>query len=317
MVKIAIAGGTSGVGQEIVDALVATGKHEILLLSRKDAPSTPLPDHVAWIKTDYSDTDNLAAILKGVHTVLSFVIEQETETSPVQRRLIDASIAAGVKRFAPSEWASSTFDLVPWYAYKSSIRTYLSEINKEKKVLEYALFQPGLFTNYLGAPHKTMRHIPLLQTPIDFSNRRVILVEGAENAPVTLTTVSDFTAVLVQAIEYEGSWPVTSGIAGSTMTLGELIALGERVRRGKFSIERVKKEDFLAGTWETSWLPRNEHPSVPEEMVEEFARPATKGICLGLAEGAFRVEGVWNGILAEFRFEGAEEFLGRVWGAED
>ncbi|KAL6236743.1 hypothetical protein BDW75DRAFT_205958 [Aspergillus navahoensis] len=317
MVKIAIAGGTSGVGQEVVDALVATEKHEILVLSRKDVPSNPLPSSVTWIKTDYSDTEELAAILKGIHTVLSFVIEQETETSPVQRRLIDASVAAGVKRFAPSEWASSTFSHIPWYAYKASIRTYLSEINKENQVLEYALFQPGLFTNYLGAPHKTMRHIPLLQTPIDFSNRRAILVDGAENAPVTLTTLSDFTAVLVQAIEYEGSWPVISGIAGCTMTLGELIALGERVRGGKFSIEWVKREDFLAGTWETSWVPKNEHPSIPQEMVEEFARPATSGICLGLAEGEYRVEGVWNGILAEFGFEGAEEFLRRVWGGKE
>ncbi|KAL5000909.1 hypothetical protein BDV10DRAFT_199555 [Aspergillus recurvatus] len=317
MVKIAIAGGNSGVGQEIVDALVARGKHEILLLSRKDAPSTPLPSSITWIKTDYSDTEKLADILNGVHTVLSFVIEQETETSPVQRRLIDASIAAGVKRFAPSEWASSTFNHLSWYAYKSSIRTYLADLNKERKVLEYTLFQPGLFANYLGAPHRTTRHIPLIQTAIDFANRRAILVEGAENAPVTMTTVSDFTAVLVQAIEYEGSWPVISGIAGCTMTLGELIALGERVRGGKFSIERVKREDFLAGTWETSWVPKNEHPSIPEEMKEEFARLATRGICLGLAEGAFRVEGVWNGILAEFVFEGAEGFLERVWGQRD
>ncbi|KAL4818363.1 hypothetical protein BDW67DRAFT_157823 [Aspergillus spinulosporus] len=317
MVKIAIAGGTSGVGQEVIDALVATKRHEIILLSRKDAPSTPLPDSITWIKTDYGETEQLADILKGVHTVLSFVIEQDGETSPVQRRLIDASIAAGVKRFAPSEWASSTFDHLPWYTYKSSIRTYLSEINREKQVLEYALFQPGLFANYLAAPYKTTPHISLVETPIDFFNRRAILVEGAENAPITLTTIADFTAVIVRAIEYQGTWPVISGIAGSTLTLGELIALGERVRGGKFSVETVKREDFLAGTWETSWVPRNEHPSIPKEMVEEFARPATRGICLGFAEGAFAVQGTWNKILDGFTFEGAEEFLGRIWKGKD
>ncbi|KAL4974218.1 hypothetical protein BDW66DRAFT_161391 [Aspergillus desertorum] len=258
------------VGQEVIDALVATKKHEILLLSRKDAPSKPLPSSITWIKTDCGDVEGLAAILKGVHTVLSFVVEQETETSPVQspiqRRLIDASIAAGVKTFAPSEWASSTFNHLPWYAYKASIRTYLADLNKENQVREYALSQPGLFTNYLGAPHKTTSHVPLIETPIDLLNRRAILVDGAESALITLTTVSDFTAVLVQAIKHEGPWPVTSGIAGCTMTLGELITLGEKVRGGKFTIEKVRKEDFLAGTWETSWAPVNRHPSIPEEM---------------------------------------------------
>ncbi|KAL4755707.1 uncharacterized protein BDW70DRAFT_168149 [Aspergillus foveolatus] len=317
MVKIAIAGGTSGVGQEVIDALVETKRHEILLLSRKDAPSTSLPDSITWIKTDYAETEQLADILKGVHTVLSFVIEQDGVTSPVQRRLIDASIAAGVKRFAPSEWASSTFDHLHWYAYKSSIRTYLSEVNREKQVLEYALFQPGLFTNYLAAPYKTTPHISLVETPIDFLHRRAILVEGRENAPITLTTIADFKAVIVRAIEYQGAWPVVSGIAGSTLTLGELIALGERVRGGKFSIERVKREDFLAGTWETSWVPRIEHPSIPKEKVDEFTKPATRGICLGIADGAFAVQGAWNDILDGFAFEGAEEFLGRIWKGKD
>jgi hypothetical protein len=47
-------------------------------------------------------------VLQGVHTVLSFIsthLDQEG-TANIQKRLIDASVQAGVKRFAPSEWAS-------------------------------------------------------------------------------------------------------------------------------------------------------------------------------------------------------------------
>ncbi|RDW83791.1 uncharacterized protein DSM5745_04117 [Aspergillus mulundensis] len=318
MVKIAIAGGSSGVGREFTDALVATNKHEILLLSHKDAPPT-LPARTTWIKTTYSSTAHLAEVLSGVHTVLSFIIEQESETSPVQRRLIDACVVAGVTRFAPSEWASSSLRHLPWYAYKASIRRYLAELNKEKQVLQYALFQPGLFADYLAAPHRTSRYIVPLQIPVDFANRRAILVDGvdAENARITLTTVADFAAVMVKAVEWTGEWPVDSGIAGTTMTLSELVRLGEKVRGGiPFNIEKVSKEDFLSGTWKTSWVPRNEHPSVPVEMQEGFARPATEGICLAFAEGAFGVRPVWNGLLPGFGFEGAEGFLGRVWGKE-
>jgi uncharacterized protein YbjT (DUF2867 family) len=38
MVKIAIAGGAGNVGQEVIDALLARNKHEILILSRKVCP---------------------------------------------------------------------------------------------------------------------------------------------------------------------------------------------------------------------------------------------------------------------------------------
>jgi len=40
-----------------------------------------------------------------VHTVLSFADARHDEGGKSQKTLIDASIAAGVKRFAPAEWA--------------------------------------------------------------------------------------------------------------------------------------------------------------------------------------------------------------------
>jgi hypothetical protein len=47
---------------------------------------------------------------------------------------------------------------------------------------------------------------------------------------ITLTTVQDFAAVVARAIEYEGEWPVVSGIRGTTLSVGELVALGEKLR---------------------------------------------------------------------------------------
>jgi len=73
----------------------------------------------------------LAQVLHGVHTVLSFVTEQDP-TSPIQKNLIDAAIQAGVKRFAPSEWCSATMAHMSWYAYKETTRQYLKEVNKDK-----------------------------------------------------------------------------------------------------------------------------------------------------------------------------------------
>ncbi|KAL4916498.1 hypothetical protein BDW62DRAFT_211905 [Aspergillus aurantiobrunneus] len=276
MVKVAVAGGSGNIGREIIDGLVAENKHDILILSRKDAAAGTAKG-ITWVKTNYQDTQQLVQILDGVHTVLSFIIEQETETSPIQRRLIDAAVQAGVKRFAPSEWASSTLDHFSWYAYKGSIREYLAELNKDKQVLEYTLFQPGLLTNYLTRPYKSCKHIRTVETPIDFHGRRAILVDGAESATITLTTVHDLVQVVCRAIDYEGEWPAVGGIQGHTLSFGELLQLGEKLRGAPFTVERIKAADFDAGTWEASWLPRIDHLSIPPEQVELFFKIGTAG----------------------------------------
>ncbi|KAL2866187.1 NAD(P)-binding protein [Aspergillus lucknowensis] len=313
MVKIAVAGGSGNVASEIIDGLVATGKHEIVILSRKDIPTERPTRGITWIKADYDSIEQLTQVLQGVHTVLSFVIEQDNPDSPVQKRLITAAVRAGVKRFAPSEWASSSLENLPWYGYKAEIRRYLAELNKDKKVFEYALFQPGLFTNYLTRPYKTSNHIHPLETPFDFNGRRTILLEAGDDAEITLTTVQDLVGVITRAIEYEGEWPVTSGIRGTTLSVGQLVALGEKIRGSPFKVERVKAEDFKAGTWVTSWIPRVDHPSIPPEQVDALSKLGVAGISLAIGAGAFAVSDEWNQLLPDYHFTQADAFLSEVW----
>lgn len=60
------------------------------------------------MKADYNDTKALTTILEGVNVVLSFLAlvgGVQDAGSTIQKNLIDASVAAGVERFAPSEWS--------------------------------------------------------------------------------------------------------------------------------------------------------------------------------------------------------------------
>ncbi len=98
------------------------------------------------------------------------------------------------------------------------------------QVLEYTLFQPGLFMNYLTSPYKSTKHVHPIETPIDFGQRRMLMVEGSDDVYITLTTVEDLVSVVVRAVEYEGTWPVVGGIKGDAITVGNLMKLGERVR---------------------------------------------------------------------------------------
>ncbi|UNI23332.1 hypothetical protein JDV02_009160 [Purpureocillium takamizusanense] len=257
MVKIAIAGGSGSlypqrhstcfadestclprtavdVAQEVIDVLVATKRHEILLLSRKDAPDGWTVPGVQWVRTSYEDAQELASILQGVHTVLSFIVVHSDIGNTSQSNLIDASIEAGVKRFAPSEWASSSFEYMDWYAGKAEIREYLRKLNEDEKVLEYSLFQPGLFANYLTYPYKSANHVVPIETPIDFNSCRALVVDGAEDARITLTTVQDLAQVVARAVEYDGEWPMIGGVRGTELTVGQLLALGGKIR-GSYS----------------------------------------------------------------------------------
>jgi hypothetical protein len=313
MVKIAIAGGSGNVASEIIDVLVATGKHEILVLSRKDAPAGKATNGVSWVKADYNDPKQLAQILQGVHTVLSFVITMDDPASIAQKNLIDAAIEVGVKRFAPSEWASAGLDHLGWYDYKATIREYLKELNKDKKVLEYSLFQPGIFTNYMTHPYDSTKHITPLEVPFDFNKRRALILEGGEDNHACFVTVQDLSNVVARAVEFEGEWPVIGGIRGTEMSVGQLIALGEKIRGGPFKVDKLKFEDLKAGVWKASWTPLINHPSAPPDQIEHFSKMVAAGLLLAIFAGAHLVSDEWNRLLPDYKFTDAEEFLTDAW----
>ncbi|KAF4461001.1 hypothetical protein FALBO_12204 [Fusarium albosuccineum] len=317
MVKIALAGGAGNVGQEIVDALVARNKHEIIVLSRKDAPATEIAPGVKWVKTSYDDVDHLTKVLDGVETVLSFITDPSDVHPSPQKNLIDASIKAGVKRFSPSEWATRGFEHMFWYAYKAAIRDYLAEVSKDKKVIEYTFFHPGLFTNYMTYPFNSSKHVELFEGPINFHQRRALVVEGAEDAILTLTTAQDTAKVVALAIEYEGEWPIYSGIRGAQVTISELIALGEKIRGGPFSVEKLKAEDLKAKVIKSSWTPLFAHPSIPPETLDAVSGPLPAGFLLGEAAGNFEISDEWNKLLPDYKFTQPEEFLRDAWAKID
>lgn len=89
--------------------------------------------------------------------------------------------------------------------------------------------------NYLTHPHWSAKYLAPIATPLDFNNRRALILDGSDDVPITLTTVRDLANIVAKAVEYDGEWPLVSGISGETVTAAELIAIGERVR-GTFGL---------------------------------------------------------------------------------
>ncbi|EKJ79542.1 hypothetical protein FPSE_00227 [Fusarium pseudograminearum CS3096] len=319
MVKIVLAGGSGNVGRELLEALLVRNKHEIIIFSTKDAPEKEIAPGVKWFKADYQDVDQLVKLLEGVRTVLSFMsvspgaVEAGTRG---QINLIDAAVRAGVKRFAPSEWASSKLDKFPWYDFKRVAREHLAEINKDKKVIEYTLFQYGLYANYMTYPYNSSKHITMFEPIINFNACRALVIDDGD-VVFSLTTAQDAAKVTALALEYEGEWPVVSGIKGADITMNGLVALGEKIRGKPFTVEHLKKEDLLAGEVKASWCPVPEHPSIPVAIRKERAPEMLRCLMLGYKDGAFQVSDEWNKLLPDFKFTQPEEFLTEAWARID
>ncbi|KAK6361029.1 hypothetical protein TWF730_007144 [Orbilia blumenaviensis] len=313
MVEITIAGGSGQVSQEIIDVLIESKNHTITVLTRKATPPTSTSPGISWKTVDYGNREQLIKALHGTHTLLSFIQILSDPDQISQKNLIDAAIAAGVKRFAPSEYGSKGVVNMPWWYGKQKIREYLEAVNEKEQVLEYTLFQPGLFLNYLAFPHKTSKHVNPLQTIFDFHNKRAIVVNGHEDAVITFTSVKDLAAIIAKAIDYEGTWPTSGGIIGNRVTFRELLKIGQKVRGQPFCIDYVDIDELEAGNLNTSWGLEAVHRAIPNDQATAMLKAVSIGILLSSTKGAWDIPGDWNQIFPDYSFDTIESFLSVVW----
>lgn len=106
--NIAIIGASGRCGQHVTDALLATGKHKVTIITRPDSKAT-FPSAVHEIKKiDYSSVSDLSTALRGQHVLIIFMAVGVDVS--VLERMIDAAIAAGVRFVFPNEWGGDISD---------------------------------------------------------------------------------------------------------------------------------------------------------------------------------------------------------------
>ncbi|KAK0632861.1 hypothetical protein B0T14DRAFT_46054 [Immersiella caudata] len=255
MVNIAVAGGSGQLAREVIDAL-ATNLHTIVILSRNPPPSPPLctTPNITNATVDYTSLPSLTSALSShrIHTVLSFIQPLSDPHGAAQITLINACVAAGVHRFAPSEYSSAKTTHLPFWTSKSLVGSCLQQINTPDPVLEYTLFQPGLFMDYLATPYQTSKHITPLGTPFDLENRRAVVVKGHEDAVLVFTSARDIAKAVTMMVEYNGRWPEVSGMRGGRVTFGEMVDICEKLR-GRMEITEVEARDLERGELKMGW----------------------------------------------------------------
>ncbi|EMC92120.1 hypothetical protein BAUCODRAFT_38147 [Baudoinia panamericana UAMH 10762] len=314
MATVALAGASTGFGLTMLHQFLHLNSlsqhpHKFVLLSRTSKPNlTALGIEVRVV--DYADHSQLVHALKDVHTVLSTIGGSPEAIRDGQMALLRAAKEAGVSRFAPSEYAGISNDLIGYYAGKEEVWQAAQRVSEETG-MQVTKFMTGIFMSILatGTPkpvtavgeregRKTGEEEALAGLrPWSFViNMKAGNADypGDGSAKLVLTDMRDIATFVYHALSLD-HWPREMGMRGDVKSFREIVAIVERVQRRKFLI----KENSV------------------EEMEEEMRRDEGKVFynqCrVAIAEGWCVVPDTLNALFPEVETVGVEEFVGRWW----
>lgn len=144
--NVIVVGAGGHLGPHVLRAFDSDSHFKVSILSRASSAAT-FPSHlrVHTVGDDYPQADLLEAF-KGQDVVISTIA---TASAGVQKKLIDASVQAGVKRFVPSEFGCNVrnekgFQVIPQY-FGGKVDTVDYLKSKESEGLTWTTFVTGSF----------------------------------------------------------------------------------------------------------------------------------------------------------------------------
>lgn len=137
-------------GKPILEELVAAG-FNVTALTRESS-SASFPAGVTVKKVDYSSSESLKGAFAGQDAVVSAIA---TPAVGGQQIIVDAALAAGVKRYIPSEFGINT-RLTPGttigkiLAGKVAVVDYLDSKAKENSNFSWTGVSTGMFFDWVS-----------------------------------------------------------------------------------------------------------------------------------------------------------------------
>ncbi|KAF8997889.1 hypothetical protein BDQ17DRAFT_1248072 [Cyathus striatus] len=242
-INVAVAGVTSGLGNAIASALVNNPSVTVTLLTRA-LPSSSVPEVLKPLvkqgailrPVDYASLEALIDALKGVHTIVSTLFTPQ-DTTPIDN-LLKAAKAAGVKRFAPSEFAIAKEG--------NSVRQIHAKVAHWEAVkasgLEYTAFRNGMFMDYLAAGSSYTGPFRMFPLVVNVKERKAE-IPGTGDDKVTFTTLTDIGKFVSAAVTLE-KWSEEMGMSGETLTYNEIVRKAEEVLGEKITVTYIGVDDL-------------------------------------------------------------------------
>ncbi|OJJ67900.1 hypothetical protein ASPBRDRAFT_47400 [Aspergillus brasiliensis CBS 101740] len=236
-IKVTLIGATGLIGQIILKALSSNVSITVTVLSRQESSTTTeIQPGITVHKTDFSPS-NLESLLRGQDVLISAV---GGTAFTEQKKFIDAAIKAGVKRFIPSEFSTSSQDdaviqLLPLFQQKRDIINYLK--GKEEEGLSWTgfvtsgLFDWGLESGFLG---------------FDIKTKSAVIWDGG-SASFTLTNEKQLgQAVLAVILRPEETKNRFLYIASVETTQNEVLKTLEDVTGSRWTVTETTTEEQVA-----------------------------------------------------------------------
>lgn len=238
--NVLIAGATGSVGSTILTALLAEPSLNITILSRTSSRAT-FPPNIPVIKVSdaYTTSELTLAFASQDAIVIALTTSSVTKDGKdgLAFRLIDAAVAAGVKRFIPSEFGANNLDprarnLVPVYDIKGAMLEYLIAASKATNgKLTWTSISCGSWLDWALDPSKSGNFLG-----IDVKARTATIYDSG-NARFAVTTSGNTGLAVVRALKAEGETANKQVfLSDFVTTTREIIASLEKQTKEKFEI---------------------------------------------------------------------------------
>lgn len=263
--NVIIAGATGSVGTPILKALLNEPSLNITILTRASSSAKfPANIPVKEVSDDFTVAE-LTQAFKGQDAVVVAI-----STTPVTKegrdglafRLIDAAVAAGIKRFIPSEYGANNLDprarsLVPVYDRKGEMLEYLITKAKESNgALTWSSIACGSWLDWALDPSRSGNFLG-----IDIKARTARVYDSGR-ARYAITSSSNTGLAVVRALlKPELSENKQIFLADFITTTRDIIESLERQTGETFTIEqkdsateiKVLREKFNAGDFNATY----------------------------------------------------------------
>ncbi|KAF2629697.1 NAD(P)-binding protein [Macroventuria anomochaeta] len=232
--NVIIIGAGGNLGPSVLRALLSSS-FNTSVLSREGSNST-FPSGVNVLRANYDSVDSLKQAFQGQDAVISLV---GSGAIGDQNKLIDAAIAAGVKRFLPSEFGSDTPNpktraVVSVFEAKTGTVNYLKsreDVISWTSVITGPFFDWGLKVGFLG---------------LDQKNKTATVIDSG-NATFSTSNLSFIGEAVVKTLENaEATKNQYVYVSEFQISQNELLAAAEKVTGEKFTVNKVSAKDHIA-----------------------------------------------------------------------
>lgn len=134
---VCLLGANGTVGPAVLDSLVKDGFTVTVLRRASSKSPSDYPSGVKMAEVDDAfKVEDLVPIFKGQDAVVVTIKGTQVD---IQKRLADAAVQAGVRRFIPADFGSvdssseHAQECVPLFKHKTELRSYLTKLAEESK----------------------------------------------------------------------------------------------------------------------------------------------------------------------------------------